>query len=52
MTRVTPVNVGALIYLLEVQTRFARYLFDGDPLDQPGVEEGKLFTYALMGPHG
>ena len=50
--RVTPESVGALIYLFEVQTLFAGYLFDVNPLDQPGVEEGKLFTYALMGRQG
>jgi len=49
---VTPETVGALIYLFEVQTLFAGYLFDVNPLDQPGVEEGKLFTYALMGRQG
>jgi glucose-6-phosphate isomerase len=45
-------SVGALIYLFEVQTLFAGYLFGVDPLDQPGVEEGKQFTYALMGRAG
>jgi glucose-6-phosphate isomerase len=50
--RVTPEAVGALIYLFEVQTLFAGYLFNVDPLDQPGVEEGKLLTYALMGRQG
>ena len=50
--RVTPETVGALIYLFEIQTLFAGYLFDVNPLDQPGVEEGKLFTYALMGRQG
>ncbi len=50
--RVTPESVGALIYLFEVQTLFAGALFGVDPLDQPGVEEGKLLTYALMGRSG
>jgi glucose-6-phosphate isomerase len=50
--KVTPETVGALIYMFEVQTLFAGYLFDVNPLDQPGVEEGKLFTYALMGRQG
>ena len=50
--QVTPETVGALIYWFEVQTLFAGYLFDVNPLDQPGVEEGKLFTYALMGRQG
>jgi glucose-6-phosphate isomerase len=52
MPAVTPECVGALIYLLEVQTLFAGHLFGVDPLDQPGVEEGKEFTYALMGRPG
>jgi len=50
--KVTAEAVGALIYMLEVQTLFAGYLFEVNPLDQPGVEEGKLFTYALMGRKG
>jgi glucose-6-phosphate isomerase len=52
VSRVTAEAVGALIYLFEVQTLFAGYLFEVNPLDQPGVEEGKEFTYALMGRHG
>ncbi len=49
---VTAETVGALIYMFEVQTLFAGFLFDVNPLDQPGVEEGKLLTYALMGRQG
>lgn len=49
---VTAQSVGALIYLFEVQTVFAGQLFGINPLDQPGVEEGKEFTYALMGRPG
>ena len=49
---VTAETLGALIYLFEVQTLFAGYLFNVNPLDQPGVEEGKHFTYALMGRQG
>lgn len=50
--RVDAEGLGALIYLFEVQTLFAGYLFGVNPLDQPGVEEGKEFTYALMGRRG
>lgn len=50
--RVDAENVGELLYLFEVQTLFAGYLFNVNPLDQPGVEEGKEFTYALMGRAG
>ncbi len=49
---VSAASVGALLYWLQVQTLFAGYLFDVDPLDQPGVEEGKTLTYALMGREG
>ena len=49
---VTPETVGALIFMFEVQTLFAGGLWGIDPLDQPGVEEGKEFTYALMGRPG
>lgn len=49
---VTPETVGAIIYMFEVQTLFAGGLFGVNPLDQPGVEEGKEFTYALMGRPG
>ncbi len=49
---VSAATIGALIFLFEVQTVFAGSLFDVNPLDQPGVEEGKQFTYALMGRQG
>ncbi|MBW2688983.1 MAG: glucose-6-phosphate isomerase [Deltaproteobacteria bacterium] len=52
LPEVSAESVGALIYMFEVQTLFAGYLFEVDPLDQPGVEEGKHFTYALMGRQG
>jgi glucose-6-phosphate isomerase len=49
---VNPHWVGALIYMFEVQTLFAGGLFEVNPLDQPGVELGKEYTYALMGKPG
>ncbi len=52
LSAVTPKSLGALVYLFEVQTVFAGALFEVDPLDQPGVEEGKELTYALMGRRG
>ncbi|HDS74281.1 MAG TPA: glucose-6-phosphate isomerase, partial [Firmicutes bacterium] len=45
---VTPYTVGQLYMLLEVQTVVAGALFGIDPFDQPGVEAGKVATYALM----
>ena len=45
-------TVGQLLYMLEVQTAFAGELFDINAFDQPGVEAGKIATYALMGRRG
>lgn len=45
-------TVGALLFMLEVQTVFAGALFNVDPLDQPGVESGKIITSAFMGKPG
>jgi len=42
-------SVGAFLYLLQVQTLFAGGLFGVDPLDQPGVEAGKILASALLG---
>lgn len=45
-------TVGQLLYMLEVQTSFAGELLKINTYDQPGVEEGKIATYALMGRKG
>ncbi|MCB5250318.1 MAG: glucose-6-phosphate isomerase [Candidatus Cloacimonadales bacterium] len=45
-------NIGEFIYLYELQTVIAGYFLDINPLDQPGVEAGKIATYALMGKKG
>jgi len=42
-------NLGEFIMLYEIMTVFTGALLEIDPLDQPGVEEGKIATYALMG---
>ena len=52
LEHVSPESLGALILMFEIQTIFAGALFEIDPLDQPGVEAGKDFTYALMGRPG
>jgi len=49
---ITPENIGAFIYLYEAATVFAGYMLNIDPLDQPGVEAGKIATYALMDKKG
>lgn len=45
-------TIGQLLYLLEVETAFAGELLNIDAFDQPGVEEGKNATYALLGRPG
>ncbi len=42
-------HLGEFIFMYEVQTLFTGYLFNINPLDQPGVEAGKQATKALMG---
>jgi glucose-6-phosphate isomerase len=44
--------LGQLFMLLEMATVFAGALYGVDPLDQPGVELGKVLTYGLMGRDG
>ncbi|WP_200673497.1 glucose-6-phosphate isomerase [Persephonella atlantica] len=50
--RISSYNIGMLIYLYELATGFSGYLYKINPFDQPAVEEGKNFTYALMGREG
>ena len=49
LERVDAWHLGALFMLLEVATIYAGELYGVDPLDQPGVELGKQFTYAMLG---
>lgn len=45
-------HLGEFIMMFEIQTVFTGKLLHIDPLDQPGVEAGKIATYALMGKAG
>lgn len=42
-------RLGALIQLYEHVTALTGYVLDVNPFDQPGVEQGKNYTYGLMG---
>ncbi|NLF84261.1 MAG: glucose-6-phosphate isomerase, partial [Candidatus Gastranaerophilales bacterium] len=44
--------LGQLLYMLEVQTAIAGALYNIDTFNQPGVEQAKNYTYALMGRKG
>ena len=45
-------HLGQLIYMLEVQTAIAGELYHINTFNQPGVEQAKNYTYALMGRAG
>ncbi len=45
-------TLGQFIMMYQVQTVFTGKLLNIDPLDQPGVEAGKISTYAMMGKAG
>jgi glucose-6-phosphate isomerase len=47
--RVDPFHVGALFMFLELATAYAGRLYRVNAFDQPGVELGKQFTYAMLG---
>ena len=49
LDRVDAWHVGALFMLLEIATIYAGEMYGVNPLDQPGVELGKQFTYAQLG---
>lgn len=45
-------NVGEFIFVYEFATTLLGYIVKINPFDQPGVEDGKIYTYALMGRKG
>ena len=45
-------TMGQLIYLMELATAYMGELMEINAFDQPGVELGKVLTYALMGRKG
>lgn len=45
---VNPSAIGQIMYMFEVSTAFAGGLYNIDPFDQPGVEEGKRYTIEAL----
>jgi glucose-6-phosphate isomerase len=41
MDKLTPYNIGQLIYFLEIAAATGAYLLNVNPFDQPGVNEYK-----------
>jgi glucose-6-phosphate isomerase len=52
LERVDEWHIGGLIMLLELATAYAGQLYGIDAFNQPGVELGKQFAYALLGRPG
>jgi len=45
-------HMGQLFHFLELATAFTGLLYEMNPFNQPGVEEGKNLTYGMMGKKG
>lgn len=52
LPEVNAFTIGQLLYYFEMETAFAGELLGIDAFNQPGVEEGKKATYALLGKSG
>ena len=49
LEKIDSYNVAQLLYMLEIQTAITGELYNIDAFNQPGVEQAKNYTYALMG---
>ncbi len=52
LPEVNAFTLGQLMYLLELQTAYAGAMLNIDTFNQPGVENGKKATFALLGKKG
>jgi len=52
LSEVNAYTVGGLLYFFEMATAYAGEMLGINAFDQPGVEEGKVATFALMGKAG
>ncbi|PYO49380.1 MAG: glucose-6-phosphate isomerase [Gemmatimonadetes bacterium] len=52
LDRIDAAHVGQLMMFLEIATAYAGQLYGIDAFNQPGVELGKQFAYALLGRPG
>lgn len=50
--KVDAYHIGQLFHFFEIATTFTGFLYGVNPFNQPGVEEGKNFTYGMMGRKG
>ncbi len=52
MDRIDEYTLGGLIFFFEYATAMTGFLMGINPFDQPGVEQGKRYTYGLLGRSG
>lgn len=52
LPKINAYYLGQLLYMFEMQTAIAGSLYNIDTFNQPGVEQAKNYTYALMGRAG
>ena len=52
LPKVNGYYVAQLLYMFEIQTAIAGELYNINTFNQPGVEQAKSYTYALMGRAG
>lgn len=52
LPKVSGYYMGQLLYMLEIQTAITGELYNINTFNQPGVEQAKNYTYALMGRAG
>ncbi len=52
LPKINAYYLAQLLYMFEVQTAIAGALYNINAFDQPGVEQAKNYTYALMGRFG
>ena len=52
LDKIDEYNIAQLLYLLEVQTAITGELYNINTFNQPGIEQSKDYTYALMGRAG
>lgn len=52
LEKIDEYNIAQLLYMLEVQTAIIGELYNINTFNQPGVEQARNYTYALMGRAG
>ena len=52
LPKINAFTLGQLMFLFELQTAYAGAMLNINTYNQPGVENGKIATFALLGKKG